>query len=229
MAAVLLAIEASQRTGGVAVRDYHGEVHEEWMAPAARFDDDLLPAIERLYRRLGLAPGRTGAVGISIGPGGFTGLRISVSTAKMLAEALGACVIAVPSALVAAEAYEGPGPIVVALASKDATAWVTRLGRTGGRHGPWTIEGSGGIADAESLCLDGIGAMLADRYLPGPVRERCHEAKVPVIDPILSPRGCLSAAARLLQASRTTDALILAPIYPRPPAAVSLWEHRPQL
>jgi tRNA threonylcarbamoyl adenosine modification protein YeaZ len=229
MAAVLLAIEASQRSGGVAVRDDHGEVHEEWMARSARFDDDLLPAIARLYRRLGLDPGRTGAVGVSIGPGGFTGLRISVSTAKMMAEALGARVIAVPSALVAAEAYEGPGPVVVALASKDASAWVTRLCREGGGQGPWTIEGSGGLADAAGLCLDGIAAMLGDRYLPGPVRDKCHEARVPVVDPIFSPRGCLSVAARMLRTSQITDALILAPIYPRPPAAVSLWESRPQV
>jgi tRNA A37 threonylcarbamoyladenosine modification protein TsaB len=199
------------------------------MSPAARFDDDLLPAIDRLYDRLGLVPGRTGAVGVSMGPGGFTGLRISVSTAKMLAETLGARIIAVPSALVAAEAYEEPGPIVVALASKGATAWVTRLDRSVKRHGAWAIEGDGHLADADSLCLDGIRAMLADRYLPGAVREKCHEVQVPIIDPKFSPRGCLSAAARLFERSKTADPLFLAPIYARPPAAVTLWESRHKL
>ncbi|MHC4825207.1 MAG: tRNA (adenosine(37)-N6)-threonylcarbamoyltransferase complex dimerization subunit type 1 TsaB [Planctomycetota bacterium] len=173
MATVLLAIEASQRTGGVAVRDEHGEAHVEWMTSTVRFDDDLLPAIDRLYRRLGLAPDRTRAVGVSVGPGGFTGLRISVSTAKMLAETLAAQIIAVPSALVAAEAHEGPGPIIVALASKGETTWVTRLDRSDEHDGAWASKGDGHLVDAAGICLDGIRTMLADRYLPQPVRERC--------------------------------------------------------
>ncbi len=229
MAAVLLAIEASQRAGGVAVRDAAGQTHVEWMSSTARFDDDLLPAIERLYRRLGLAPDRTGAVGVSVGPGGFTGLRISVSAAKMLAETLGAKIIAVPSALVAAEAYEGPGPIIVALASKDATTWVTRLDRSDEHDGAWTIEGDGHLADAAGICLDGIKALLADHYLPQPVRDKCAAEAVGVVDPVFSPLGCLSGATRLFEMSRTTDPLLLAPIYPRPPAAVSIWERRHRL
>jgi tRNA threonylcarbamoyl adenosine modification protein YeaZ len=220
---VLLALEASQRTGGVAVRDGRGEAHVEWMSPASRFDDDLLPAIERLYERVGLAPPETEAVGVSIGPGGFTGLRIAVSTAKMLAEGLGAKIVAVPSALVAAEAHEGPGPILVALSAKGATAWVTRLVRDAGDA--WSIDRKG-LVDAAGLALEGAEALLADRYLPQAMRDRCGAARVPIVDPIFSPLACLGAAARRLDAGRTTDPLVLAPLYPRPPAAVSIWEDR---
>jgi tRNA threonylcarbamoyl adenosine modification protein YeaZ len=228
MTAVLLAIEASQRTGGVAVRDDRGETHAEPMSPAGRFDDDLLPAIDRLFVRVGLTAGRTEAVGVSIGPGGFTGLRISVSTAKMFDEALGARVVAVPSALVAAESYEGAGPILVALASKDQTAWVTRLDR-GADGGRWAIVGEGSLADAGSLDLEGIAAILADRYLPQPMRDRCRAAGVEVQNPIFSPLGCLRASVRLFENSQTTDPLTLAPFYPRPPSAVSIWERRHKL
>ncbi len=85
---VLLAIEASQRRGGVAVRDRDGEDHVEWLGESARHDDDLLAAVDRLFGRLRLAPADTGVVGVSTGPGGFTGLRVAVATAKMLAESL---------------------------------------------------------------------------------------------------------------------------------------------
>jgi tRNA threonylcarbamoyl adenosine modification protein YeaZ len=224
---VLVALEASQRTGGVAVRDGRGDAHVEWMSPASRFDDDLLPAIGRLYERVGLAPKDTEAVGVSIGPGGFTGLRIAVSTAKMLAEGLGARLVAVPSALVAAGSHDGPGPILVALSAKGATAWVTRLARDAGNA--WAVDVDGALVDADGLNLEGVGAVLADRYLPPPMRRRCAEAGVTIIDPIFSPLACLDAAARRLDASLTTDPLVLAPLYPRPPAAVSIWElrHRP--
>ena len=102
MTAVVLAIEASQRRGGVAV-EHGGRTDVEWMSADVRHDDDLLPAIVRLYKRCALVPGMTDAVGVSIGPGGFTGLRIAVSTGKMMAEATGAKIVAVPTALVVAE------------------------------------------------------------------------------------------------------------------------------
>src|SRR5262245_9350766 len=159
---VMLAIETSQRRGGVAVRDAQGRAHLEWLDPQSRHDDDLIAAIDRLYARLGLAPRHTQAVAVSVGPGGFTGLRIAVSAAKMLAETLGAELVAVPTALVGAESYGGPGPIVVTLAARDNTVWATRLTR--GRA--WSAENEGMLADAASIPLQGAAALLGDRYLP---------------------------------------------------------------
>ena len=101
---LVLAIETSQRTGGVAVLDRHGIPHVEMLMQKKRHDDDLVPAIDRLFMRLGLDRAELGVVGISVGPGGFTGLRIAVTTAKMMSLATGAKLVAVPSALVVAEA-----------------------------------------------------------------------------------------------------------------------------
>ncbi len=216
---VMLAIEASQRHGGVAVRDPQGRHHVERLRSSARHDDDLLAAVDRLYDRHGLRPAQTGAVAVSVGPGGFTGLRIAVSTAKMLGEALGAKIVAVPTALVATESHDGPGPIIIALAARDDTAWATRLTRDE-TDGTWIIAGEAGLVDADTIWLKGIKAVLGDDYLPGPIRERCQAQKVPVIEPVFSPSACLDVGWRLLQDGRTSDPLLLAPIYARPPAAV---------
>ena len=89
-APILLAIETSQRRGGVAVRDAAGDAHTEALAARRVHDVDLIAAVDRLFARLGLEPSDLGVVGVSVGPGGFTGLRIAVSTAKMFAESLGA-------------------------------------------------------------------------------------------------------------------------------------------
>lgn len=216
----ILAIEASQRTGGVAVRDPKGRVEVEWFASHLRYDDDLIPAIDRLYGRLGLAPEATGAVGVSIGPGGFTGLRIATSVAKMFAETLGAKIVAVPTALVAAESHEGPGPIIAALAAKKETIWSTRLERRGGA---WAIVAEG-LTDG--LDLRHVTTVLADDHLPPPLRARCEAKGVPVISPIFDPQGALAVTVRWLQEGRTIDPLLLQPLYPRPPEAVALWERR---
>src|SRR6185295_10090138 len=134
---------------------------------------DLLPAIDRLFRRAGLSPAdlRGGAVAVSAGPGGFTGLRIAIAAAKMLAETLQVRLIGVPSALVAAEAHAGEGPIIVALACKNETFWCTRLERSAvnGHAGdsrvatrPWGIVGEPGIVHPTSFDPRGVKSIIAD-------------------------------------------------------------------
>ncbi len=193
----------------------------EQLASALRYDDGLVGAIERLYGRLDLEPRATEAVGVSIGPGGFTGLRIAVTTAKMLAETLRARVIAVESALVAAESCQGPGPILVAGAAKRQTVWATRLER---RQGVWVIVGAGGITDR--LDTTGLTMVLADDYLPTSMRQACLRAGVQIKVPVFAPRACLAVAARFLGEGRVADPLQLQPLYPRPPEAVTAWERR---
>ncbi len=217
---VILAIEASQRRGGVAVRDRDGLDHVEWLGASAKHDDDLLGAIDRLYARLRIAPAETDVVGVSTGPGGFTGLRVAVATAKMLGESLGAQLVAVPTALVVAERRSGPGPITVALASKEGSVWETRLDRAG-NDAPWTVEKAGRLAAAAAVRVDGLSALLGDRYLPQELRERCAAAGVVVVEPIFDPVACATVTSRLFNQGRTIDPLAIVPIYARPPAAVA--------
>ena len=210
---VIVAIETSQRRGGVAVRDAAGRVHAETLATDLRHDDDLLPAIERLYARAGLVPQDTAAVGVSLGPGGFTGLRIGIATAKLLGEVLGAALVGIPSALVVAEVQAGPGPIIVALAAKGASVWATRLEREGEA---WSSTGDGALV--ERLDLVGVRAVVADEHLLPALRRACADAGVPVVAPSFDPRCCLAVASRRLARGLTVEPVDLLPLYPRPPA-----------
>ena len=195
------------------------------------------------------------AVAVSIGPGGFTGLRIAISTAKMLGESLGIPLIAVPSALVAAEAYfaqqstawKGGGMILVALASKRETAWITQVQAERpsvqtsdpprvphdamtrlGRPDTWTCGRvhAVGLRDASTLDFGGVEAALADDHFPPAMREACDRAGVPIVPPVFRAASCLAVARRMLEAGQLTDALHLLPLYPREPEAVTLWRAR---
>ncbi len=222
-APIILAIETSQRRGGVALQDGAGRVTTETFDSDTRLDVALIPALDRVYQTARVEPRTTGAIAVSIGPGGFTGLRMAVSTAKMLAEVWQCKLIAVEGAIVAAESFDGEGPIIVALASKRGACWATRLERDGD---VWRISQPGRIVDAPTLDLEGVRALLGDENLPSEIRERCAAVSTSITAPVFDPRALVVAGARALAAGNTTDPLSLSPLYPRPPEAVAKWGSR---
>lgn len=220
MVSTLLTIETSQREASVALSLTNGKTDFEPLRASVRHEDDLIPAIDRVFMRNNLAPRNLTAVAVSIGPGGFTGLRIAVSAAKMFAESLGAKIVAVPSALVAADPIESAGPIIVCLASKRDSTWATRLER---ESDTWQIVGSPGIVSASDLDLAGVQCVVADDYLPTSIRTCIEQSPCSFAQLSLDARACLEVAQHMLGADQTTDALALSPIYARPPEAVRLW------
>lgn len=85
MTPILLAIESSTERLSVAL--LRGEeilrLHED--PGSRRHAAALLPAIDRVLRDEGIALDRVDAIGVSIGPGSFTSLRIGLATVKGLA------------------------------------------------------------------------------------------------------------------------------------------------
>ena len=99
-----IAIETSSPHGSVAI-GRGAELVETVCAPQPRRHNlDLVPAIDAVFRRHGASPRELGAVYVSLGPGSFTGLRIAVATARMLALTTGARLLGVPTAEVIAHA-----------------------------------------------------------------------------------------------------------------------------
>lgn len=176
-------------------------------------DDDLLPAIDRLTRRYAATPRQIARVAVSVGPGGFTALRIAVAAAKMIAEATGAGCVAVPSALVVARRTDHNGrPFAVALSSKGDSAFVTLFDGPRPRA-PGTV-----MTAADVASLD-VALLVADRFLPESIRNVCAQRSIAVVPPRFDPAACLEAALELPD----IDPVELLPIYPRLPEAVVKW------
>ncbi|MBT8486478.1 MAG: tRNA (adenosine(37)-N6)-threonylcarbamoyltransferase complex dimerization subunit type 1 TsaB [Phycisphaerales bacterium] len=223
---VFLAIETSQREGGVALCVGDGPVRVEPLGGAAeRADVALVPAIDRLCRQADQRPTDLDTVAVSIGPGGFTGLRLAVSVAKMLALSCGCDLVAVPSAFVVAESLReeiGERPALVILAVKGDNFWATPLRAAASG---WRSPG-GALGDARSVTLADDAVVIGDEHLPASVRERCIAASIEIIPPRFDPAATLAEGRRLHHAGQTTGASELLPLYPRPPEAVTLWQSR---
>jgi len=224
----LLAIELSQRSGGAAVIDASGDLHTVGFEGGRRDRDDVLPGIHAVLARAGVAASTLRCVAVDVGPGGFTGLRISIAAAQAIAEVANATVVGVPGAVVAATATpalgETLGEIVVLSAAKAGTAWRTRLGRDDTDRG-WRIIGDPGIIDRpdDRACV----AVLADEHVPSElVRSTVSDPPVhsPSFDAAAVARIALGGGPDLLVHA---DPARLMPIYPREPEAVRRWRSRP--
>ncbi len=102
-AARVLAIETSQTAGSVALLEAGQIIAERQLPPAERSAKTLAPGIDAILRGANWEPASLELIAVVRGPGSFTGLRIGVSTAKMLALALDCQVISVLTNEVLAE------------------------------------------------------------------------------------------------------------------------------
>lgn len=99
---LLLGIDTATRRVGVVLANEHGmlarvELGGTDMSAPPRHAETLAPAIAWACEQSGVDPAHLSVVGVGIGPGMFTGLRVGVTTAKLLAQSLRIPVIPIAS------------------------------------------------------------------------------------------------------------------------------------
>lgn len=185
-------------------------------------DDDLMPAISRLCERAGVKPREIRRIAVSVGPGGFTAVRIAAAAAKMIAEVTGAACVPVPSAWVAACHVMRAGPfeggLAVALAAKGPTAHVS-LFQAG--EVPQPVS-EGRLMTREDLCElpgRGVRTLLCDRFLAGIIGA---SGQIPGL--LVWPSGFDALSCiEMSRLAEPVDPAALVPMYPREPEAVTKW------
>jgi len=223
---ILLAIEASQRSGGIALQDASGEAHIERFPNDGRHDAVLISSIEALRSRTCMMPEEIDGLGVSIGPGGFTGIRLAVVTAHMLAMTVDMPLYAIPSAAVAATSTctdSDVHAVLVVLASKRDSVWAGVCQRA---DDVFVLRDDLGVRTSENIPFNDVEILLADRYAPDALRTAARAAGLAIREPTFDPSAALRLTARSHARGDTTPALALRPWYPRPPEAVTVWERR---
>ena len=181
-----------------------------------RSSDAIMVLVDTLCTKHQIAPAQIARILVSVGPGGYTALRIAATTAKVLAHTLGCSLVAVPSALVAAQEISASNlPALIGLASKNQQTHGSLV------HADGRVE-SLGVIDADGISSLGIKAIVADKHLPQSIVDRAASLEIRVVPIVLDARRCVDAAAGI----EAIDPIELAPIYAREPDAITQWRAR---
>ncbi len=214
---ICLAIETSARNGSIALGNDHALLAEATLPPPQRHRVELMPSIDALCREQQLSPADLDRVCVSVGPGSFTGLRIAVATAKMLAMSLDVQIVPVPTAHVVARDVDPAiaACLAVCLAGKQHTCHVTLFDAC---DGVWRPSGEPDVMAIDDLLAQAPHPLAVAGSVPG------EPAQPDVL--IVEARAHARHVWHLGRELDPIDPLQLVPVYPRPPEAQEQWEQR---
>lgn len=224
---VSIAIETSCRVGGVAlgVGDVLGETVR--LDASARHATQLLCSLDGLLGNAGLQPGEIQELYVSVGPGSFTGLRIGITAARTLGQAVR------PLRCVAV-------PTVLAVVQNALTLEWNHLGvvMDAGEGSVYTCLFARRGGDIVQVSKPAVGP--PDEFLtraPRPLlligegleHHKLIAEEITIADASLhmpTAEGVWRVGRRLGREGEFTDYRRLLPIYTRKPQALQLWEQR---
>jgi tRNA threonylcarbamoyladenosine biosynthesis protein TsaB len=157
---LILGIDTSARDGSIAVANGDsGNFRLVEVVPltAGAYSAELIPQLTALLERHGKNKSMLQAVAVASGPGSFTGLRIGLSTAKALAEAMGISIAAVSTLeAVAFSASQGREPAAGGMAERPLLTALVLAALDAGRGqiflGEYHLAGGGApLCISESL------------------------------------------------------------------------------
>jgi tRNA threonylcarbamoyladenosine biosynthesis protein TsaB len=182
--------------------------------PARRHNRDLAPTAAALLEAVQLRPSELVGVMVSVGPGSYTGLRVGVMSAKMLAYATGCRLVAVPTLAIVAEQTPAEAATVAVIADAlQGLVYVQRFERAGNEWRAWNelrIEPVG----------DWVRHLGAGTWVSGP-GVAVYDAQIPTANPRVPIDGrlpgldALARVGRRLTPLTAEEVMRLEPLYLR--------------
>lgn len=225
---ITLAIETSATPGSVALAVGDGAdatIDVRRLDRAGGHARGLAPAIAALLEARGLAAARIDLVIVGLGPGGYTGIRLALATAKTLAVVLERPILGVASTTVLAAHPAVPrGPVLTVLDAKKGDVYGARYQKTEEllpreAEAPFVRaaeEVARSVTPETFVCGDGFAVVAAARD------------DAPLGDASLVPRAedLLSVGLERFRRGERDEEKSLLPLYLRPSEAELRWERR---
>ena len=141
---MILAIDTSTEWMGLGLFDGGDVISEHIWHTKRHHTIELVPALERMIKEAGLKISELKGIGVALGPGSFTSLRIGVTVAKGLAMALSLSVVGVHSLDILAAAQP----------QSDDPLWaVLHAGRKFLAFSPYTWQDGTWVRQAEAIVI----------------------------------------------------------------------------
>lgn len=213
---MLLAIDTSTAQMGLAVYDGAQVVAEAMWTSRQHHTIELAPAVADLLRRCGLTVTSLEALGVAIGPGSFTSLRVGLAFAKGLALARRLPLIGIPTLdVVAAPQPPAAMPLVAVLQAgrgRLAAGWYEAAGNGWQPTGPARVETVESLAHSIRVPTIVCGELHAEE------RQRLRRKRINVVlssasNSVRRPAILAELAWRRWRSGTVDEAASLAPIY----------------
>jgi tRNA threonylcarbamoyladenosine biosynthesis protein TsaB len=220
---MLLAIDTATRYASLALYDGERVVSEETWRTANYHTVELMPAIVRMLERQGISVEALQSVGVSLGPGSFTGLRIGMGVAKGLVLARDIPLLGVPTLETVAYPHFGQRRPICAVVEAGRGRLCVQIYRR--RRGRWRPTDQPHLTNPEGLCRMVETTTLfcgeIDAALAALLQERLADQAI-----LASPATSLRRAGYLaelawarFQEGEADDPDTLSPIYLQQPAS----------
>jgi tRNA threonylcarbamoyladenosine biosynthesis protein TsaB len=212
---MLLAVDTSTRAIGVALYDGVQVLNEMSWISKNHHTIELAPAVDQSLTRIGASPADIQALGVAIGPGSFTGLRIGLALVKGLALSHKLPLMGIPTLdIVAGGLPAPPGSKLVAVL--EAGRRRLAIGRYHPQKGKWRAEGELQNLTIEEFVETITEPVVVCGELSREARERLGQTQCRVPPPVQCLRrpAILAALAwQRWQAGQMDDPATLKPVY----------------
>jgi tRNA threonylcarbamoyladenosine biosynthesis protein TsaB len=213
---MLLALDTSTPQIGIALYDGAHVVAEHLWVSKARHTVELAPAVAQMLQQTGTDISQVAAIGVAIGPGSFTSLRVGLAFAKGLAMSRSLPLVGIPSLdiLAAPVAVDASRPLACVLAAGRGRL---ALGWFNASENGWQAAGSASVTTAEAVAAQAASPTLLTGELTAAERQVLSKnEKISLTSPASATRrpGILAELAwRRWELGQTDPAASLAPIY----------------
>ncbi len=212
---MLLAVDTSTAQVGLALYDGSQVIGEYAWRSRQRHTVELAPAVFDLLTRCGLTMDDVQALGVALGPGSFTSLRVGLSLVKGFALARGLPLMGIPTLDVLAAAQPlSKLPLLVAIQAgrgRLAAGWYKRS-KVG-----WRTKGPARVLTVKALVEEVQSPAMVCAELTAEERQTlAGNSAIQLVSPAQSvrrPAILAELAWRRWQAGDVDDRAALAPIY----------------
>jgi len=212
---MLLAVDTSTAQVGLAIYDGSQVAGEYAWRSSQRHTVELAPAIFELLRRCNLAMDDVRALGVALGPGSFTSLRVGLSLVKGLALSRHLPLIGIPTLEILAAAQASSRlPLLVAIQAgrrRLAVGWYKSSKNGWQAKGPARVVTFGALADEVKSPSIVCGELTSEERQTLAEKPEVHLASP--AQSVRRPAVLAELAWARWQAGNVDDEATLAPIY----------------